>query len=204
MKKDEIKKGAVAFSLIMILLCGCALQWVKAAEVSGDPVKPALDKNPSFPIFELPIPQNEIEKSYMGISGEGNFRVGQIKAKVLIIEVFNFYCPHCQQVASRVNELYQAIQEHPTRKEKIKIIGIGIGNSPYEVNLFREKYHVPFPLFPDRNMSISKMLDIEATPTFIGVKTNDKGTQEQFFFKTGGFPDASQFLTEIIKLSGLE
>jgi peroxiredoxin len=89
-------------------------------------------------------------------------------------------------------------------KEKIKMIGIGIGNSPYEVNSFREKYQVPFPLFPDQSMSISKMLGVQATPTFIGVKFNSKGSLEQFYFNAGEFQEASQFLAEIIKLSGLE
>jgi thiol-disulfide isomerase/thioredoxin len=158
----------------------------------------------SFPIFELPIPQSEPEKNYIGLSGVGNFKVGQIKAQVLIIEVFNFYCPHCQHVAPRVNDLYLEIQRRPDMKEKIKMIGIGRGNSLYEVNSFRKKYQVPFPLFADQSMSISKTLGIEGTPTFIGVTLNGKGSQERFYFKNGGFQEAPQFLEEIIELSGLE
>jgi thiol-disulfide isomerase/thioredoxin len=204
MKKDKKRIATILFSLVMLLLYGCASQEAKMAKVSGDQVKPTLDKNLSFPVFELPIPQSELEKSYLGISGTGNFRVEQIKTQVLVIEVFNYYCPHCQRVAPRVNEIYQGIQGHPDLKEKIKMIGIGIGNSPYEVNSFREKYQVPFPLFPDQSMSISKMLGVQVTPTFIGVKFNSKGSQEQFYFKDGEFQEASQFLAEIIKLSGLE
>jgi thiol-disulfide isomerase/thioredoxin len=185
-------------------LFGCALQGAKTARVSDDQVKPALDKNLSFPEFEIPIPQSELEKSYLAVSGTGNFRVEQIRTQVLIIEIFNFYCPHCQRVAPRVNEIYQEIQGRSDMKEKIKMIGIGIGNSPYEVNSFREKYQVPFPLFPDQSMSISKMLGVQATPTFIGVKFNSKGSLEQFYFNAGEFQEASQFLAEIIKLSGLE
>ena len=204
MKEDKKKITPILFFLLAMLLWGCASQGVKTAGISGEPIKPGLSKNMSLPIFELPIPQNELEKSYIGISGSGNFKVGQIKAKVLIIELFNFYCPHCQHAAPRVNELYQEIQGRSDINEKVKIIGIGIGNSPYEVSSFREKYQVPFPLFSDQSMSISKMLGVEATPTFIGAKVNDKGSQEQFYFKAGEFQDAPQFLAEIIKSSGLE
>ncbi|MCG6535673.1 MAG: redoxin domain-containing protein [Syntrophales bacterium LBB04] len=204
MKKDKKEIATILISLVMLFLCGCASQGANTAGVSGTSVKPASDKNLIFPVFELPIPQSESEKSYLGISGTGNFRVGQTKTHVLIVEVFNFYCPHCQRVAPRVNELYQGIQGRPDLKEKIKMIGIGMGNSLYEVNLFREKYQVPFPLFSVQRMSISKMLGVEATPTFIGAKVNDKGSQEQFYFKAGEFPDAPQFLAEIIKSSRLE
>jgi thiol-disulfide isomerase/thioredoxin len=205
MEKDKKRITTILFFLLALLLWGCAPQGAKTAGISGEPIKPGLYKHMSFPIFELPIPQSEPEKNYIGLSGVGNFKVGQIKAQVLIIEVFNFYCPHCQHAAPRVNELYQEIQGRSDMKEKIKIIGIGIGNSPYEVNSFREKYQVPFPLFSDQSMAISKMLGVIATPTFIGVKVNDKGSQEYFYFKAGGFDeDARQFLAEIIKLSGLE
>jgi len=204
MEKDKKNIILILFSLLATLLWGCAPQGVKTAGISNEPIKPGLSKNMSLPIFELPIPQSEPEKNYLGLSGTGNFKVGQIKAQVLIIEVFNFYCPHCQHAAPRVNELYQEIQGRSDLKEKVKIIGIGIGNSPYEVNSFREKYQVPFPLFPDKSTAISNMLSVTATPTFIGVKMNDKGSQECFYYNAGSFgEDARQFLADMMKLSGL-
>jgi len=48
------------------------------------------------------------------------------------------------------------------------MIGIGLANSAYEVNLFKEKYKVPFPLFPDKDMAILKKIVVLGTPTFIG------------------------------------
>ncbi len=89
-------------------------------------------------------------------------------------------------------------------KEKIKMIGIGVGNSMYEVNAYRNRYKVPFPLFPDASMEISQKLGVKGTPTFIGLKMNGKGIQEQFYFAEGGFQDIHQFLDEIIRLSELK
>jgi len=172
--------------------------------VLGNSVKSDPGNKKSIPVFNLPMPGSEQGKSYLGLTGIGNFQIGQIKTHVLIIEVFSFYCPHCQIMASQVNELYQKIQERPEMKEKIKIIGIGASNSTYEVDFFKERYRVPFPLFPDQSIEITQMLGVRGTPTFIGIKVNGNGTQERFYFREGGFEDTSQFLAEIIKLSGLK
>ncbi len=154
-------------------------------------------------MFELPIPGSEGERRYLGLSGTGNFKVGQIKARVVIIEVFSFYCPHCQRTAAQINDLYGMIEGRADLKGKMKMIGIGAKNSAYEVDGYKERYHVPFPLFPDEDMGITEKLGVKGTPTFIGVKVDGKGNQKQFYFGEGGFQDNQKFLTEIIRLSGL-
>ncbi|GEM_PF-363163 len=204
MRKSKAQKVNILFFLFITLSSWCALQGTGTA-IGFDPLKKhALGKNRSLPPFELPMPQEESAKSYLGLSGTENFEIGQIKAQVLIIEVFNFYCPHCQRAAPQVNELYQEIESRPDLKAKIKIIGIGGGNSPYEVNSFKEKYKVPFPLFSDQSMEISSILGVKGTPTFIWVKLHRKESQEQFYFGEGGFQDTRQFISDIIKLSGLK
>lgn len=204
MGKNEKRLVAVLFFLIVSLLSGSASQGAETITSIGNPTKPDGGNNKIVPAFELPMPQSKSEMSYLGLSGTGNFQIGQIKAEVLIIEVFSFYCPHCQRMASQVNELYQRIQERPDLKEKIKMIGIGASNSTYEIDSYKERYHVPFPLFPDQDIEITQMLGVKGTPTFIGVKVNGKDTRKRFYFGEGGFQDTQQFLAEIIKLSGLE
>ena len=151
-----------------------------------------------LPEIDLPIPKDAAHRAYLGLSGEGQFKIPQIKAKAVIIEIFSMYCPHCQKEAPHVNELYRAIEERADLKEKIKIIGIGIANSSYEVNVFREKYAVPFPLFPDKEMSITKMLGVMSTPTFIGVRMKKDGTHQDFYFKSGPLGDIGQFITKMV------
>jgi protein-disulfide isomerase len=167
---------------------------VKSAPVDGT----------NIPVIELTVPGGERQKNYLGLSGSGNFKIGQIKAEVLIIEVFSFYCPHCQRTAAQINDLFQMIQKRADLKGKIKMIGIGAKNSAYEVDSYRERYNVPFPLFPDESMEITEKLGVKGTPTFIGVKVDGKGLQERLYFGEGGFQDNQKFLTEIIKLSGLK
>lgn len=156
-----------------------------------------------LPMINLRVPQSHAARNYLGLSGEGFFTIPQIKAKVVIVEIFSMYCPHCQWEAPKVNELYQAVEKDPYLKGHIKIIGIGAGNSSYEVGIFRENYQIPFPLFPDEDFIIHKAVGQVRTPYFIGVKINSDGSHAVFYSKEGGFQEPHQFLKLILNLSGL-
>ena len=194
----------VLFILILLFPFGCVSSETKSSSIIS-PTKPSPPQGKkTLPVFEFPVPQKTGEKNYLGVFGSGNFKVTQINTPVLIIEIFSMYCPHCQRSAPFVNDLFQSIQGRTDLKQRIKIIGIGIGNSPYEVDLFKNKYGILFPLFPDQDGTISKMLGVSSTPTFIGAKINRDGTTEQFYFTSGELTDAANFLSEILNLSGLK
>ncbi len=44
-----------------------------------------------LPDIDLPVPEDATRKSYLGLSGEGLFQIPQIKAEVVIIEIFSMY-----------------------------------------------------------------------------------------------------------------
>ena len=151
----------------------------------------------------LPVPQDQNAKNYLGLTGEGSFTISQTKAQVVIIEIFNMYCNNCQNEAPRVNELYQALGKDANLKGKIKMIGIGVGNTPLEVEVFRKTYGVPFPLFPDEDYSIHKAIGEVRTPYFISVKINADKSLSVFHTKDGGFKDPAQFLKQLVSAAGL-
>lgn len=155
-----------------------------------------------LPTIKLPIPQGPEEKTYLGLSGEGYFKIPQIKAQIVIVEVFSMYCPHCQKGAPRVNELYEAIEKNRQLKNKIKLIGIGAGNSSYEVAVFKRTYNIPFPLFADGDYVIHKALGEVRTPCFVGIRNNEDGTYKVFCSKIGGFEKVEEFLELMLNLSG--
>lgn len=194
MRLSGSRRGIILFSLIVMILfwsLSCKTLLVKIPSPS--------DNKASFPIFELPIPQNNAHANYLGISGAGKFKITQIKSPLLIIEIFSRNCPHCQIATPLVHRLYLAIQARPDLKEKIKIIGIAANNDTNAVDLFRKSYNVPFPLFPDQHDAIIKKLGVVILPTFIGVKNNSDGTMEKFLFQSGEFSDGNSFLAEILE-----
>ena len=206
MRLSGFQGSTIFFFLIAIILLGCVSP--KAQAPPNSLVKTSLasaDKKTSFPVFELPIPQDAAQKNYLGISGSGKFKITQIKSPVIIIEVLSTDCPHCRNTAPKLNELYLAIQARPDLKEKIKIIGI-LDSYAHDVDLFRKRYQVSFPLFSGQDSVISKKLGVSFLPKVFGVKNNDDGTMEEFYRKTGEFWfwNPNSFLEKIIKLSKLE
>jgi thiol-disulfide isomerase/thioredoxin len=161
-------------------------------------------KGEVLPIMNFPIPKNPDERSYLGLSGSGSFKIPQIKAKTVIIEIFSMYCPYCQKDAPGVNELYRLIENNADIKNKIKLIGIGAGNSSYEVEVFKKTYNVPFPLFPDKDFTIHKACGEVRTPYFMVIKINEDGTHQIVHTQLGEYPGAEPFLDLVLKTSGLK
>jgi peroxiredoxin len=186
----------MSFAVITILFFTLVFQTLAAN-------KPP-EKGEQLPIMTLPIPKNPEERTYLGLSGSGSFKIQQIKAKVVIIEIFSMYCPYCQKDAPGVNELYRLIENNPETKNKIKLIGIGAGNSSYEVEVFKKTYNVPFPLFSDKDFTIHKACGEVRTPYFMVVKLNDDGTHQIVHTQLGEYPGAQPFLELVLKVSGLK
>ena len=182
------------------------LMMVTAVVLAGSPAQPRVrSRNPvtSSSISRLPVPAERADRNYLGLSGWGKtFKMADIKANLVLIEILSMYCPFCQKEAPIVNQLYEAIEKDPAAKGKIKIIGIGAGNSVYEVEVFRKRYNVPFPVFPDPDYDIHKKCGEVRTPFFIAVRLNPNGTQEVTYAKLGGFGEIPAFLETLKKFAG--
>ena len=190
-------KKILIYLTIMILLLSTLTFSVLSANK-------APEKGEGLPAINLPIPKNPDERNYLGLSGSGSFKISQIKAKTVIIEIFSMYCPYCQKDAPGVNELYRLIENNADIKNKIKLIGIGAGNSPYEVGVYKKTYDVPFPLFPDKDFVIHKACGEVRTPYFMVVKINEDGTHQIVHTQLGNYPGAEPFLELVLKASGLK
>ncbi len=158
----------------------------------------------TFPEISFLMPEKATEKEYLGLSGKDSFKISQIKADLVIVEIFSMYCPYCQKEAPNVNELYQIINKRADIKDRIKIIGIGAGNTSFEVDVFRDQYHIQFPLFSDESFSIHKSVGEVRTPYFFVIKVNSAGPNNIVYSKVGGIQDPDQFLGMIIKETGLK
>lgn len=159
-----------------------------------------------LPDITLTVPANTAHIKYLGLKGEPGtpFKISDIDADILMIELFSMYCPYCQKAAPTINELYEKMEQKKRPDLKLVIIGIGANNTDLEVDTFRHGFDIAFPLFSDPDLSIYETLAGAGTPTFIGCKKGEAGKNLIFFRKSGGFKDPSEFLDGLINRSGLK
>lgn len=186
--------------IFVLIVMSCLILFVQSIH-AGDrtPLK-----GEAFPQIILPVPERAPEKDYLGLTGKGIFKVSQIKAELIILEIFSIYCPYCQREAPNVNELYQIINKRADLKDKIKIIGVGAGNTPFEVDVFRNQYNIQFLLFSDESFTVHKAVGEVRTPYFFVIKNKADGTNKLIYSKVGSIQDPNQFLDLIIKEAGLQ
>jgi len=194
-----MKRRVILVAILLIL--GCVRAEPRApeppkAEASGD-IK-------SFDI-RLPRPTSEADAAYLGLEAfAGPFRMHQIKARVLVVEVFDMYCRFCQRAAPEVNAVYELSLKSALGKD-MKMIGIGRTNTALEVSTFKENYEVRFPLFADRDLLITRALEAqdEGTPHFIVIRLEPGGGATVVHRSTGAFEDPEAFFEAILERSGL-
>lgn len=183
---------SIKFILVwaLVMLCGITHSAAEqATPVVGD----------TFPDIVVPVPADPGHRAYLGIEDAGTFSLLEIEAEALVVEIFSMYCPHCQREAPTLNTFFEKLQSDPRLKGRVKLIGIGAGNSDFEVEHFRKTYQVPFPLFSDADFAIHQKLGEVRTPYFFGVYLKPENRGQIFYSALGGASDAGVLLEKLLE-----
>jgi peroxiredoxin len=192
--------STVAFNLSIILLIGTI----------GCASSPAPSKSLHSPeyadtvmSFELQAPKESNHMTYLGLVEDKPFTASQVDADWVIVEIFSMYCPHCQRAAPEMNRLFDKLNSDPRTRDHIKLIGIGVGNSAYEVGYFKDAYKIEFPIFADPKNELLNNLDGVRTPYYVIAKIPGKNRFKVYYDQVGGMNNANQFFELVLKKTGL-
>ena len=180
--------------LFSLMLAGGAY----AMEASDNAASHPLPVGSSMPDLLLRGEISPVHQKELGFAGPAPRHLSEIKAKTVILVAFSMYCPHCQREAPVLNELNALIQSRGLAND-IKLIGVGIGNSDFEVQVFRDKYATTFPLFSDPDFTINKEIGEVGTPFFYVLAMNPE-KKEIRVAKTllGRMKSAQTFLDQVL------
>lgn len=183
--------------VIALFLCCAPVSALAAGGTLDDAVAPK--QGELLANFSLPVPQDPEKAAYLGIDPAAEtFRLNDIEAKALLIEIFSMYCPFCQREAPVVNEMFANLRASDMGSE-LKMLGIGTGNSAYEVDVFREKFNVVMPLFPDPDFTVYDTIGQVGTPFFLLVQPRPEQDGLMILrVHEGILNDPQAFYTEII------
>ncbi len=149
----------------------------------------------------LETPESREMQAYLGLSAKPAFTMDDIDADVVIVEIFSMYCPHCQREAPMINQFHDLLLTRKASKPSIKLMGIGAGNSAFEVDYFRKTYKVSFPLFADGDFVVHKALGEVRTPYFIALARGADRSWKVVLSRPGGIESPEAFLSTILDLT---
>lgn len=155
-----------------------------------------------FPNLRLSPPMTAEDAAYLGVQPDQPFSLSNVAADFLLLEVMSALCPHCQADAPDMNEVFAAIQEQGLGKS-LKVLGLGVNNTEFELTLFRNKYGVPFPLSVDQEMASVNQAGVVGTPTYFMLDLRGQSPQVLHVVE-GRMDNPEKFLKTIRSAAGLE
>lgn len=179
---------------LLAAICLCSNAWAAASPPqAGD----------KFPPLKFAAPAQAGEAGYLGLaSGQAPFALSQVKSPYLLVEIFSMYCTFCQADAPQVNQLFDLIKQQKL-DGTLKMLGVGAGNSDYEVGVFRKKFKVAFPLLNDPEFSAHQALGQPRTPFFLLLKLSGGGEPLVLFTHLGPIGQPQEFLATLKQKAGL-
>lgn len=141
---------------------------------------------------------------YLGLDESATaFRLSDIKAELLLINLFSLYCSPCQRDAADFNEMYEKVQAMGLGG-RIKFLGVAAGNTVREMEYWRKRFSVPFPLVPDQDYALHKTFGSSGTPLYVLVRVVAPDQLEVVYTREGALEDKDGFFATVLSRAGVD
>ncbi len=144
----------------------------------------------------LPAPDSVQTQRYLGLPAMKPFTVGQIKAKVVVIEFMSALCEFCSLSAGTMNTIYRTVQENPQLAPNVKVIAVGVASTNSQLEAFKKQHSISYPVLNDANGAIAYAMGNLPTPTTLIVSTR---TGKALYSHVGLIWSSDGFVEEIEK-----
>jgi peroxiredoxin len=118
---------------------------ISAATETG--MGPLLGK--PFPDLRFPEFLGAADYESLGLRGrDGEVKLSEITGELLVLEFFNKYCLTCWRQAPQLQTFSQLLEPGDLRG-RVQILAVGAGNGPRELEEFRRRFELTYPIAPD-------------------------------------------------------
>ena len=151
-----------------------------------------------FPSCRLVVLGGDSDRDYLGLPAKSKaFDLGEIKAEFLFVEFYHQLCYGCLREVASYNALFNKVKSDPFLKQRLKMLGLGVGSLLREVRKFRRKEGVLFPLFADQNKDVFRCLGEPSLPIAYVLGRNSNGRLKILRILPGHIGEMDQVLSEI-------
>lgn len=176
--------------ILIFLVLSCLAVFAGSAFCESSP-----KEGETLPDMELTTPTAETDQQYLGVN-EPTFKLRDIDAQVIVVEIIGVYCPYCYEQAPLFRNLFNRLQKGKL-KGKVKMLGIAAGGTAMEVDHLRKEGQYNYPLVQDPKYSIHKLLGEPRTPLTMLVDKEGK----LLYVHPGIIKDIEPFYDRINKLA---
>lgn len=152
-----------------------------------------------FPDLELNGQMPSVYEAYLETDATP-FHLSDIPAPYVLIYVFNVYCDVCGKDVPNANRVFEILDGRGL-SDRIKMIGLGLNNSLFEVNFFRNKFSVPMPAFPYPESGTKITRGKDGYPACILIR-NRGGHPETVFHHDGPVENGEAFAAHVLRSAG--
>ena len=146
--------------------------------------------------FQQTLPAED--RAYLGLEETAAFRLSDIKTELLLVEFLNRYCFGCQALAPVMNDALAQVAKDASLKDRVRALGIAVGNNEREAGKFRSEKSVSFPIVPDAKFKIYEELGfVGRTPLTVLVRKGKDGALIAVGLRRGLVDDHNAILKEI-------
>ncbi|MHB8834773.1 MAG: TlpA family protein disulfide reductase [Candidatus Methylomirabilia bacterium] len=117
------------------------------------------------------------QRTYLGLGASGPFTIGAVRGDLVFVEFFNSSCYACALMAPVMDQTWRTVDARTDLKDRVRFVGIGVGNTLDQVREFHDRYDTPFPMLADPEFAAFDALGtLEGTPYLLLLRRGADGT----------------------------